>query len=559
MYPKMFRRYFLIKRYGTIIDILIKYEYNYIVDQMGLRPFRSARARLKGYCELEDAPLKETARARKVLEELGPTYVKLGQLLSVRQDIIPPEYAQEFSKLQDSVPPFPFEDVKNLIEIELEAELDEIFKEFEHEPIAAASIGQVHCAKLMDGTEVVIKVQRPGIKKVIDTDIDMMYSLAEFLQEHIAQAKLYRPTEIVNEFSRSIHAEMDYAQEARNIDRFASNFRDNPHIYIPKVYWEYSTKKVLTMEYVKGISCTDPEEIDKRGFDREYIATESAKAFMKQVFEDGFFHADMHPGNVFIVDDERIALIDFGMVGHLPTEVRNSLVDALNDVISGDIPHYIEVLRDFDVINEETDVPALRIDIEYLVDKYYGRSFKQLDTPAMLGEMINTLRRHQARVPANVAIFFKGILTIEGFGAHLVPDFNVTEIAEPYVKKVVKDRVSPKNIAKGAYKDTMNLARTMHKLPMQVSHILTNAEKGYLTIKFENEGLDRILAEINVTSNRLAFSLILSSIIVGSSLIIQTGMAPLIAGVPMLGVIGFLTAGIMGMWLIIYILRTGHI
>ncbi len=556
---RILRRYKMAKRYGKIIDTLIKYEFGNIVDQMELRPFESLKSKIKGYCELEDAPRAGPERARQVLEELGPTYVKLGQILSVRQDLIPTEYANEFAKLQDAVSPFEFEYVKKLIRQELGKNIDDIFSEFDPVPLAAASIGQVHRAKLCDGTDVVVKVQRPDIKKVIEADIDIMYSIAGFAEEHIHDAKLYRPTDVVDEFSRSIHAEMDYTQEARNVDRFLSNFEDDPHIYIPNVYWDFCSERVLTLEYIEGTKSSDFEKIEELGFDRNEIATYGAKAFMKQIFEDGFFHADMHPGNIIIMDDGKIALIDFGMVGHLSDDTRNALIDGLIATSKGETDVFIEILRDFDAITEYVDVPELKVDLEYLLDKYYGRSLKQLDASTMMVEMIGVLRKHQAKVPASVALLSKGVVTISGFGAMMVPDFNATILAEPYAKKMMANRMRPKSVVSGAFKDVWNFARMMHKVPNQVTHILDSAEKGYMNIKFEHSGLDRIVSEFDAASNRLSFSLIIAALIVGSSLIIQTGMEPLVWGMPLLGVLGFSIAGFLGMGLVVYILRTGRI
>lgn len=556
---RILRRYKMAKRYGKIIDTLVKYEFGYLVDQMELRPFESIRSKIRGYCELKGTPITGPERARQVLEQLGPTYIKLGQILSVRQDLIPIEYVNEFAKLQDAVSTFDFEDVSLLIHQELDAPIEDLFLEFEREPIAAASIGQVHRAKLHDGADVVVKVQRPGIRQVIETDIDIMYSIAQFAEEHIQDAKIYRPTDVVDEFSRSIHAEMDYTQEARNVGRFSTNFKDDPHIYIPKVYWDFCSERVLTLEYIEGTKSSDFERIEELGFDRNEIATYGAKAFMKQIYEDGFFHADMHPGNVIIMDDGKIALIDFGMVGHLSDDVRNSLIDGLIATSKGDIDLFIEILRDFYAISEDVNVPELRVDLEYLLDKYYGRSLKQLDASTMMVEMIGVLRKHQARVPASVALLSKGVMTISGFGSMMVPDFNATILAEPYARKLMANRMRPKSIVGGAFKDVWNFARMLHKVPTQVTHILDSAEKGYMSIKFEHSGLDRIVSEFDAASNRLSFSIIIAALIVGSSLIIQTGMEPHVWGVPLLGVFGFLVAGFFGMGLVIYILRTGRI
>ncbi|SFM78932.1 2-octaprenylphenol hydroxylase [Methanolobus profundi] len=559
MRPRKIHRYSMIKRYGKIVDALVKYEFGYIADRMGIGGIRPLRSRIKKPEKVHKDTDSGPKKARLMLEELGPTYIKLGQILSMRQDLIPPEYADEFSKLQDEVQPFGMEEVERLIMEELGSHITDIFECFENTPIAAASIGQVHRAKLKTGEDVVVKVQRPGIKKIIEADLDIMYSIAAFAEEHLPEAKLYRPVEIVEEFERSIKAEMDYTQEGRNADHFARNFRDHPRIYIPKVYWDHSSMKVLTLEYIDGVKSNSFGELERMGVDRTEVATEVLKSFMKQIYDDGFFHADLHPGNVFIMKDGMIALLDFGMAGFLSRDMRNLLIDDLIAITKGDTVLYIELLRDLGSIGDDVDLSSLKVDIDHLLYKYYGRPIRQLNTALILEEMINLLRKYKVRVPANVALLSKGAMTAESFGSIMDPDVNLTVIAEPFAKQAIKDRLRLTNIASSVYRDYNNWTRVLHKAPMQISHILEIAERGYLKLRFDSHGFDRIVAELDAASNRLSFSLIISAIIVGSSLIIQTGMEPHIWGVPLLGVIGFLVAGFFGMWLVIYILRTGRI
>jgi ubiquinone biosynthesis protein len=559
MKQRKIHRYSMIRRYGKIVDALIKYEFGYIVDRMGLRNLRPLRSRIRR----QEKVLKDTdtgpMKARMMLEELGPTYIKLGQILSMRQDLIPPEYANEFSKLQDDVQPFEMNEVEKLIRAELGSEIKDIYQYFEPVPIAAASIGQVHRAKLISGEDVVVKVQRPGIRKIINSDLDIMYSIASFAEEHLPEAKLYQPVGIVEEFERTIKAEMDYTQEGRNADHFARNFRDDPRIYIPKVYWDCTSAKVLTLEFIDGVKSSNFKELDRMEVDRREIGIDVLKAFMKQIYDDGFFHADLHPGNIFIMKDSRIALLDFGMAGFLSQDMRNLLIDDLIALTRGDTVLYIELLRELGSIDENTDLSALKIDIDQLIYKYYGRPLGQLDTALILEEMINLLRKYQVRVPSNVALLSKGAMTAESFGSLMDRDINLTIIAEPFAKKAIKDRLRLTNIAGSTFKDASNWARVLHKAPIQIGHILDIAERGYLKLRFDPQGFDRVVSEIDAASNRLSFSLIISAIIVGSSFIIQTGMEPHIWGVPLLGVIGFLMAGFLGMWLVVYILRTGRI
>lgn len=295
------------------------------------------------------------------------------------------------------------------------------------------------------------------------------------------------------------------------------------------------------------------------GLDRYKIAENGTKAFMKQIYEDGFFHADMHSGNVLILEDGRICLLDFGMVGSISNEIKNLLVDALLAITREDVTQYLEVMRDFGMVPDELDVHSFKIEYGYILSKYYGRSLKQLDAPEMIAEMMTLLRKFRIRIPPNIALLFKGLMTVSGFALQMVPDFNVTVVAEPYAKGIMHNRLKPKQIAESLYSDLWQTARMLHKAPLQISHILATAEKGYLNLKFETHEMDRIVAEISSSSNRLAFSFIISSIIVGSSLIIQTGMEPYIGGVPLFGLMGFLVAAFMGIWLMVYILKTGKI
>jgi ubiquinone biosynthesis protein len=554
-----FHYYSMLKRSGRIIEVLRKYGFGYIVDQMGLSTYGDVRAWFGRKSRKEKIHVSKPARTRMVLEELGTTYIKLGQLLSMREDLIPEEYALELSKLQDEVPPFEYEEVKRIIEEEFRVPIEDLFDFFEEKPLAAASIGQVHRAKIKNGQAVVVKVQRPGIKEVIESDLEIMYSIAGFAEEHIPELRLYRPLEIVDELSRSIHAEMDYTQEGRNTDHFATNFGENRGIFIPKVYWDHTSTRVLTLEYIEGVKSSCLDLLDEKGFDRSKIAHTVGNAFMQQVFEDGFFHADLHPGNMLIKDDGKIALIDFGLVGHLSAEIRNMLIDELIAITKGDIDLFVEILQDMGYIGDHVDITSLKADVEYFRAKYYGRPLKDLDTHAIIEELTGILRKHQVQIPSNLALLAKAVLTVEGFGRMMDPDFNISELGESYGKKILKQRLSPQNLAQNTYSHVLDWSRVFRKAPTKISHILDVAEKGYLKLKIEPESANRISADINAASNRLSLSLMISAVIIGSSMIIQTNMKPYLWGVPLLGVFGFLVAGLFGLWLIIYIVRTGQI
>ena len=556
MMHKRLRRYSMLKRYGQIIDVLQKYGFGYIVDQIGLTSFRDLTFSFIKRQKVEHINTPKPVRVRMILEELGPTYIKLGQLLSMRHDIIPPAYAREFAKLQDDVPHFDFEEVEVIIREELRHSIEELFDHFDKRPLACASIGQVHRAKIKNGDEVVVKVQRPGIKQVIESDLDIMYSMARLVNEHMPEARLYKPTEIVEELSRSILEEIDYTHEGWNTDRFAYNFRDNGQVHIPKVYWSYTSKRVLTLEFIKGVKASRVDLLEKRGFDKSKIALVVGEAFTQQVFNDGFFHADLHPGNVLIMEDEKVAFLDFGMTGHISSEMRDMFLDGLTALVRGDSSLLVEIARDMGSINNHVDTRSLKADIEYFRSKYYGRAPKNIETSVVIEELIGVLREHQVTIPHNIALLVRGIVAVEGFALIVDPNFNLTELLEGCAKKEISARYRPQNLADRTYGSVLNWSRLFQKVPTKISHILDNAENGCLNIKFESEEGTRLISEINIASNRLSFSIIVSAIIVASSLIVQTNTYPL---VPLLGTLGFLVASIFGMWLVFNMLRTGRV
>ncbi len=549
----------MLKRYGQIIEVLQKYGFGYIVDQIGLSSIRDLTYKFKNKDKVNRLNNPGPVRVRKILEELGPTYIKLGQLLSMRHDLIPLEYAAEFAKLQDDVPSFDFEEVGVIIKEELGNSIEELFDYFDKKPLACASIGQVHRAKIKDGDDVVVKVQRPGIKKVIESDLDIMYSMARLLNEHMPEARLYRPIEIVDELSRSILEEIDYTQEGWNTDRFAYNFRDNKQIHIPKVHWSYTSKRVLTLEYIEGIKASHVDLVEKQGLNRSKIALVVGEAFMQQVFNDGFFHADLHPGNILIMEDGDVAFLDFGMTGYLSSEMRDMFLDGLTALVKGDSSLLVELSRDMGCIDYHVDTRSLKVDIEYFRSKYYGRAPKNLEASIIIEELISILREHQVVVPHNIALLVRGIVAVEGFGLIIDPNFKINELIEPYAKKEIEERYHPQNLARTTYSSILSWSRLFQKAPTKISHLLDHAEDGYLRIKFESEEGNRLISEINIASNRLSFSLIVSAMIVASSLVAQTNMKPFLWGVPLLGMLGFLIASLFGMWLVFNMLRTGRV
>ena len=557
VFTKLKRRYKNINRLREITTILIKYGFDYFVKQLGLTNLISKGEKILKLKPSKIAQLSLPVRVRLALEELGPTFIKLGQILSTRPDLIPSDYIEELQKLQDEVPPFAYEQVEKAIKRELGADVSEIFKLFEQIPFAAASLGQVHQAILKDGEKVVVKVQRPDIEKIIETDLDILFHLARLTEKHIPDSRLYDPVGIVEEFAKVIRLELDYGTEGRNAERFKKNFESEEIIYTPKIYWEFSSKRILTMELIEGIKINALEELDKAGYDRKKIAENGAKAFMKQILIDGFFHADPHPGNMLVMKGEIIGFMDFGMMGRLDEETREKGVDLFIALMERNPDKIINEMLDLGIAPPEIDTRSLKIDIKEMIDRYYNKPLREIKLGELINQLVEISIRYQIKMPAEFALLGKALLTIEGIGLELDPDFNLAEIAKPYAKDIILERKSPQRLFIKFLNDLNELYNLIILIPRQLNKTLKKMEKGTFKLEFQHRGLENLISALDKAANRIAFSLILAAIIVGSSLIMQTDKGPHFMGFPVIGVLGFLIAAILGLGLVIIIIRSG--
>ena len=552
--------YAYVKRYREIVDVMIRHGFGYLVDRFGLRPFRSLREKLFGPRPLKEQLLilSEAERLRHALEELGPTFIKFGQILSTRHDLIPSEYIQELSKLQDRVIPYEYAEAKKVIEKEFGKNIEEVYQSFNPKQIAAASIGQVYRATLAGGEEVAVKVMRPGVEEIIETDLAILMSLARFAEKHIKESKFFNPVGFVDEFSRIIRHEIDYAHEAKNAERFYVNFAGSADVKIPKMYWKYTTKHVLTQEYSEGIKISDIAQIEALGMDKKKISIDLANAYLKMVFEDGFYHEDPHPGNILVSREGNIIFLDFGMAGHIDPVLHENLANLMIAIRRNDIDFLIDALAEIGLISDAgSESPMLKIKLEELLNKYYTLSTKFIDPTAFLRDLIDVFAKSRGKIPTNVMLLSKTLMIRDEISRKLDPEHNFAELTEPYVKKMMEERTKASYIMKEAAKTLWDFAHLVKAFPKRVNHILTKAEKGTLKLKLEHQGLENYIEELDIVSNRLSFSLIIAALIVGSSLIIQTGMSPSLFGVPLLGIIGFLLTGFLGLGLLISILRSG--
>jgi len=550
MFGKIRREIRHVRRSREIVNVLIKHGFGYLTEQLGLELPRGKKV---GH---EIIKIPGPVRARLVLEELGPTFIKFGQTMSMRPDLIPTEFTKEFEKLQDTVPGFAYEDAEKQIREGLGAPVKELFDSLDKEPVAAASIAQVHNA-VLDGVDVVVKIRRPMIEEVIEADLDILFNLARLVTKHIPESRLYDPTGIVEEFAKTIRKELDFNLEARNAERFRRNFLDDPSIHIPEVYWEYTSKGILTMETVVGTKVSDlgggvEEQV------RKNLSENIAKAYMKQILADGFFHADPHPGNIFVMDDEVIAFVDFGIVGRVDDYMKEKLASLFIGVIQKDTRKLVDEFLDIGVVGDETVIFEFRNDIGDLIDRYYGTSLRQIEISSMMNEVMEIALKHRIRIPANFVLLIKTLVTIEGICRELDPDFNLTEISKPFVESLVAERLQPKRIIRRFIDNVSEFNELIIKLPRRLDRILFRLQESKFTVDLEHRGLGKLMSELDTVSNRISVSLIISAIIVASSVIMLTGEGHMLFGFPTLGVLGFVVAGILGMGLVISILRSGR-
>jgi ubiquinone biosynthesis protein len=552
------RTYRHLNRYRQILSILLKYGFGDWLEHLNIGQIFERGIQMISRARRERMErLTRAERIRMAVEELGPTFIKLAQILSTRPDLIPLDLTQELGKLQDRVPPFPFGEVREIVESELKASLEDEFQRFEEIPLAAASIGQAHRARLRDGPEVVVKVQRPGIRKLIEIDLEILYYLATLMEKYVEEAGFQRPTRIVEEFARTLEKEIDYHIEASYAERFARQFLHHPFIYVPRVYRKVSTSRLLTLEYIQGVKVTDIATLDEKGFDRKVIASRGAELILEQVFKHGFFHADPHPGNVFILPENIICYLDYGMMGTVGRQTREDFSGLLSAVVGRDESKITKALLKIVEWEVEPGPRALERDIAELMGLYLGLPLKELRMAPLLRHLLELINRHRLRLPPDVFLMLKAMAAVEGIGLQLDPDFDMTAQATPFLFRIKLERLLPRRALGEFLESGGDLIQLLKEIPGEMNEILKQVKQGRVKIGWEHRGLENLISQLDRASNRIAFALIISGLIVGSSLILQTNLRPHLFGFPVLGLLGFGLAGILGVGLLISILRSG--
>ena len=545
-------------RYKEIVQVLAKHGFGELISKTGLDSFYSGSKKIfapSANHEEETRTLWE--RIRLVLEELGPTFTKFGQIMANRPDLVSPDLVLELEKLQDSVKPFSEEEAKISIETQLGVRVEDLFLEFNPTPIAAASIAQIHKATLKDGREVAVKVQRPNIKRVIDVDLEIMLHLASLIQKFATELSVLDLTGIVKEFKRAIIKEVDFENEAMNMVRFAEMFHDEPAIRIPKHYKELSTATIITMEFIHGIKISNIKEIEDSGLCPVTIASRGADLALQQIFDFGFFHADPHPGNLLILPDNVICYLDYGMVGTLTATTKEHLILVTVGIVSRDPKKIVRDLMRLAQNKYSVNVTELEERVGDLLHKHAYKSLEHLNMVAILNDLVSLFIDYDLKMPSDFYLLLRALLISQATGMKLDPNFDMVSHLEPYAHKIVKERMNPFKLAKELGLSMVELGHLLRDLPGETRDIIEQIKRGKIKVDIEHKGLEPALRTHEQISNRIAFAIVLASMIIGSSLIVLSKIPPLWQGVPIIGIVGFLGAGMLGFWLLISILHHG--
>ena len=574
-----------IGRLHDIASILIRYGFGDMVRRMGMANALERAGRALHWNEAEElAHMDPPARVRRAMEALGPTFVKLGQLLATRVDLFEPEWIAEFSRLQDSAHTATYEGIHQQLTEDLGAAPEMVFAAFDPEPLAAASMAQVYRARLEDGTEVVVKVRRPGIRLTVEADLRWMARLAELAESESPELRAFQPREVVRQFTQSLRRELDFASECRNAERIAQNFAtytgfngdsvpkakvvgapaqgvappapQEPIIVIPRVFWQWTSERVCVQEFIAGISGRQLERVDQAGLDRQVLARRGAQAVLKMIVEDGFFHADPHPGNVFYLPGNRIAFIDFGMVGRLSEARRDQLMRLLLGLVQHEPQRVADVMIEW-TGDGATDEDGLTLEIQAFVQQYHGVALKQLRLGAMLTDLVTILRQHQLRLPPDLSLLIKAFVSLEGMGHELDPDFNMAAEAMPLLQKTLRARYAPNAVLQRGWHGVKDMLSLLSGLPQDVSRLLRAAKRGRLEIHIDVMHLKRLGNQLDSAANRLVVGVVVAALIIGSSIVMTVPGGPTLLGLPFFGLLGFVGALLGSLWLLVSIWRSG--
>jgi ubiquinone biosynthesis protein len=498
---------------------------------------------------------------RELLDELGPTFVKFGQLLSTRPDVVPPDIIAELRALQDDVRPFPFEQVERVLEEDLGNSVERLFLEFDERPLAAASIGQVHTAVLPTGKAVAVKVQRPGAPRQIEADLALLYQAARLVKERVRALDFIDARGLVDEFARQIRQELDYRLEARNAQTFHRNFAGHPHVHVPRVYWSYTRARVLTLEFLSGTQLADVDHVNWSSEERRRLAYRMAETWMEMIFRHGFFHGDPHPANILVMDEiDHIGLVDFGAVGKLSDDDLSKLTGLFIDAAQENVDALPKRLGDLGVRYPKEREEEFRAELREIYYRYYGASLSEIDPIQVIREAFTLIYSMNLHLPTRFVLLDRAIATLGSVGVELYPDFNVFEVARPYARGLMLDRFSPQRVARRARKDAWRYAQVLAEAPFQWHDFMEQMRDGQVEVGFVHKGLDEFLEGTQRVANRLVIALVVTGGLIGSSLIgVFSNAGPQVFGINAISVIGFGLSTLLGGWLMWGVIRSGRL
>ncbi len=554
------RTYRHLNRYRQILAVLFRYGFGDLVETLKIEQYieiglqmisRKRRERLE--------KLTRAERIRMALEELGPTYIKLGQVLSTRPDLVSIDFVNEFAKLQDDVPAVDYEAIKQTVENELNQPLELLFEKFDPQPLATASIGQVHQARLHNGDEVAVKVQRPGIENIVEVDLEIMLHLATLAERHVEELSFHQPVKIVEEFAHSIENEMDYLLEASSMERVAGQFLGDPSVYVPKPYRQKSTRRVLTAEYIEGIKVSEIDNLCDAGYDCQLITQRGADILLNQIFSFGFFHADPHPGNLFVLPGNVICLLDFGMMGAVDRSTREIFVTLVESIINRDEPRTSQILIKLTDWDDEPDMVQLEKDVADFLSRHLYRPLKEIELARLLQHLLELATKHRMRIPPDIFLMLKALAQVESVARSLDPNFDIIRKATPFIRQVKLSRLTPDRLAEDAVRLVEQSYEFLTDFPKDLLELSRSLRQKKLSVNLILKDLDKMLSTHDQISNRISFAIIIAALIIGSALIVISNMPPLLFGISVIGLAGFLAAGFLGIWLLVAIIKKGRL
>jgi ubiquinone biosynthesis protein len=548
-------------RLSEIAQVMVRHGFGYFLEAhklTDLLPGRSAEARLAA--AYEEGTSARGQHLRELLDELGPTFVKFGQLLSTRPDVVPPDIIAELRGLQDDVRAFPFEQAERVIEEDLGNSIERLFLDFDPTPVAAASIGQVHRATLPNGKRVAVKVQRPGAPRQIDADLNLLYQAAKIVKERVRALDFIDAHALVDEFARQIRQELDYRLEARNAQTFHRDFAADPHVHVPKVYWTYTRARVLTLEWLDGTQLADVDGLGLSLETRRELAYRIAETWMAMIFRHGFFHGDPHPANILVFENGDIGLVDFGAVGKLTDDDMSKLTRMFIDAASENVDVLPKRLADLGVRYPKEREQEFLAELREIYYRYYGASLSEIDPIQVIREAFQLIYSMNLHLPTRFLLLDRAIATLGSVGVELYPDFNVFEVARPYARGLLIDRFTPHRIARRARRDAFAYAQIIREAPYQFHDLMEQVRDGQIEVGFVHKGLDQFLESTQRVFNRLVIALVVVGGLIGSSLIgtFATG-GPHVLGVNVISVIGFALSTLLGIWLFWGVVRSGRL